>query len=107
MKNIYRTFIVSLLLISSSVLAERVVNIQWDQVDDSRVLQYELSFGLVSGDYNNTSNIDAQETTGAITFFTPGLYFVAVRACAEHICSDWSNELVIFWPNAPTNLTII
>ncbi len=85
--------------------AQRDVPLAWDPVEDPRVVRYELNWGSLSGDYGY--EVITAETTATATLTEPGVYFFAVRACGEHLCSEFSDEVTAFWPAAPVNFRFI
>ena len=97
----------SLLTLTTTYAVGRDVGLEWDPVDDARVVRYELAWGLASGAYESFFDVDASFSAGSITLAKPGIIYIAVRACGDSICSDWSNELAVFWPNKPMNLRFI
>jgi hypothetical protein len=72
------------------------VRLAWDPVIDSRLIGYEIGYGLSSRAYTDTQSA---ATTGAtVALPEPGPWYIAVRALGvaggAPISSAWSNEAV-------------
>lgn len=95
--------------ISQPAIAERTVGVAWDAVEDDRVSYYEVGTGPTSGAYVSFNSV-GMEVVSDVAMGQPGALFIAVRACGEAPavqCSDWSNELALYWLPAPQNVRFL
>lgn len=86
------------------------VNLEWDAVQDARVVEYEIGRGVKSGEYTLFQSVAVPLTTATVQGLANGdEWFFVVRACgASHLqCSAWSNEVKVAIPfAAPGNLIL-
>jgi PKD repeat protein len=91
-----------LVMLSASRLAwSAEAHVQWDAVEDPRVVLYELHWGVSSGQYQWA--VDAPSSSTDVSDLQDGeTYYFAVRACPDDpsLCSAFSTEVAATAPYA-------
>jgi hypothetical protein len=97
--------------LSSTNIKGRSVSLTWnDNSNDEAYFELERS-NMPDSNYSRVATINSNQTIYTDTGLSPvTAYFYRIRACSEHGCSNYSNELAITTtelqpPACPTNLT--